>query len=183
MLILDLDLFDGIKIEESDTRITFHFKRLKWIKDLYFSFNEDETSEFEEASRILKNLMEELRERREKQGLEEKERIFIPLIGDAMDYINRSPIEFYSWGRIALGGISYLLLSFLILTPAYSHYPSILGMQIFIVVLIILIDGGIGILEVLLLFHSKLRFRTESVYSRKILFVMFLSNKASRIKF
>ena len=179
-LIFDLDLFDDVEIKEPDRKITFQFKRLKFIDDFSFSFDEDERSEFEEASRILKSLMEKLKEKREKQGIEEKERIFIPLIGDALDYINRSPIEFYTWGRIAFGAVFYLLLSLFISTPAYSHYSwaspqvtyakFILGIKIFIVFLIILISGGIGILEALSLFHSKLRFRTESVYPVKMMF-------------
>ena len=160
-LVFDLDLFDRVEIKEPDRKITFHFKRLKWIDDLYFSFDEDETSEFEEASQILKKQMEKLKEKRKRRGVEE-EKIYIPLIGNAEDYLERSPLDFYTWERISLGSLIYLLLYDIV--SLFFYMPK-LGTIFFL----ILTGGGIQFLEGLILLRSKLRYRTENVYPLRMI--------------
>lgn len=38
----------------------------------------------------------------------------IPLVGDVKHYVGRSPWDFYSWGHIAMGIASFLLLSLML---------------------------------------------------------------------
>ncbi|MFX1393367.1 MAG: hypothetical protein ACFFAH_07315 [Promethearchaeota archaeon] len=42
---------------------------------------------------------------------------YIPLVGWDKDYVGRSPWDFYSWGHIALGIASFLLISLVITIP------------------------------------------------------------------
>ena len=63
----------------------------------------------------------------------------IPLVGLDADYVGRSPWDFYSWGHIALGIATFLLLSLLITVPeALGGNALIHWWLIIIIVLIIL---------------------------------------------
>ena len=60
----------------------------------------------------------------------------IPLIGMDADYIGRSFFDFYSWGHIALGIASYLLLSLLITVPEALGGNALIHWWLIIVIVI-----------------------------------------------
>ncbi|KON26979.1 hypothetical protein AC481_06105 [miscellaneous Crenarchaeota group archaeon SMTZ-80] len=65
---------------------------------------------------------------------------YIPLVGWDKDYVGRSPWDFYSWGHIALGIASFLLISLLITVPeALGGKGLIPWWLIIIIVLFILL--------------------------------------------
>ena len=63
----------------------------------------------------------------------------IPLIGMDADYIGRSFFDFYSWGHIALGIASYLLLSLLITVPEALGGNALIHWWLIIVIVIIIL--------------------------------------------
>ena len=64
---------------------------------------------------------------------------YVPFIGWDEDYIGRSAWDFYSWGHIALGIASFLLLSLLITVPEYLRQKALIPWWLIIVIVIILL--------------------------------------------
>jgi len=52
----------------------------------------------------------------------EKKVEYIPFVGPIEDYVGRSPWDFYSWGHIAMGIASWLLLSLIIMV--YENFAG-----------------------------------------------------------
>ena len=132
-VILDLELFDNVIIDEFKYRITFLFKEFKQVKRVFFSLKE-ETSEFESAVRNLDYLSDKkpnlktvkmrMSEYETKRLKKRQERIlgdkYVPLVGNLSDYMSRGPWEFYSWGRVGLGILFYLVLTPVLSLPGYT---------------------------------------------------------------
>jgi len=63
----------------------------------------------------------------------------IPFIGLDADYVGRSPLDFYSWGHIALGIATYLLLSLLITIPEALGGNALIHWWLIIVIVLIIL--------------------------------------------
>ena len=63
----------------------------------------------------------------------------IPLVGLDADYVGRSPWDFYSWGHIALGIATYLLLSLLITIPEALGGNALIHWWLIIVIVLIIL--------------------------------------------
>ncbi|MFX0042741.1 MAG: hypothetical protein ACFE8L_07505 [Candidatus Hodarchaeota archaeon] len=72
---------------------------------------------------------------------EESKKHYVPFVGLLEDYVGRSPIDFYSWGHIALGIGSFTIFSLMITLYQYiTEIPSTLEWYwIYIGVLIVAI--------------------------------------------
>jgi hypothetical protein len=172
-IIIDLDLFNEVIINQEKKKIIFQPKQFKALREIYFSFNEGEKTEFDGAYKTLKDLMEKRKDQREKRREKEDNRKYIPLIGDIMDYLERSPFDFYSWGRIALGIIIFLILSTFISTPVYNYWSSsgrlITGCQFITFLFTFFIHSGIGILEAVIFQYSGFAYKSEKFNSTSII--------------
>lgn len=62
----------------------------------------------------------------------------IPLVGDVKHYVGRSPWDFYSWGHIAMGIASFLLLSLMITITEYYIGPAIISWWMIMVFVLII---------------------------------------------
>ena len=63
----------------------------------------------------------------------------IPFVGMDADYIGRSPWDFYSWGHIALGIASFLLLSLLITVPRALGGQALIPWWLIIIIVLLLL--------------------------------------------
>ena len=64
---------------------------------------------------------------------------YIPLVGWDKDYVNRSPLDFFSWGHIAFGIALFSLLSLLITIPEYLDQKALIPWWLIIVIVIFLL--------------------------------------------
>lgn len=183
-VILDLDLFEDVKVEDENRQISFQVKN-KWPSGLYFYFDKDTLGKFEEPLRILQNLLKKIKRNKETPA-NEQEKIHMPFIDDIVDYIYRTPFSFYTLGRIALGILIYLILSCFISTPAFLAYVNyndisptyFISASVWTLFFTILIEMVLPFIEKRVLSYLKpqlkLRFKTDPTYPRNMIYSDFL---------
>lgn len=108
---------------------------------------------------------------------ENKKLKHIPLIGDVMEHVGYSPVDYFSWGHVAMGIVSFLLFSLFITIPrAINPTGELIIDWWFILVLILIVAVGWELIENFIFYKWGIKFegRRDSIYNSlsDIIFVM-----------
>ncbi len=91
---------------------------------------------------------------------------YIPLVGSVEEYVGRSAWDFYSWGHVALGIASFMLLSLMITVTEALIGPSIFSWwHILVLVLIVAVIWELFENTVLYVLGAKFENRRDSFWN------------------